>query len=170
MLGVALAGAMFLGISFLNSPDQLLLFPAAGPDNPDLTITISEAYLNDQLRANLAARGMNLGDLGVKLHAPNRAEVSMTLNLAILNQALLVRPKASFHFAVNGGLVTLVLEQVTISGFNVPQDIMNQQLGSFQRYAQDVLNTEVKRTLTNTGLHLVGVESTENALIIKLAR
>ncbi len=170
ILGVLLALAAVAGYAFLSSPDQLALFPASNSSDPDLTITIGESYLNDQLRAELAAQKMNLGDLGINLHAPNRADASMTLNLTILGQALRVRPDASFHFAVNNGLVTLTLDQVNVAGVSVPQQLVTQQLGDFQRYAQDVLNAEVKRSLANTGLRLVGIEATENTLIIKLSR
>ncbi len=168
--GLLIAIAGYVGYTFIFSSANLPLFPATTSGDPDLTITIGESYLNDQLRAGLAAQGLNLSDLAVKLHAPNRADATMTLNLRVLGQPITVHPDATLHFGVSNGTITLTLDQVNVSGFSVPQNIVNQQLGDFQRVAQNELNAEAKRILANTGLHIIGVEATESTLIIKLAR
>jgi len=122
------------------------------------------------LQQALAAQGMNLGDLAVNLHAPNRADASMTLNVRALNQQISVRPTASLHFGVAGGAITLVLDHISISGFNVPASLVSAQLGEVQRVAQNEINAQAKRMLANSGLRIIGVEATESALVIKLAR
>jgi LmeA-like phospholipid-binding len=170
VLGILFAVGAFFAYTFLFYSDNLDLFPATVSGDPDLTVTISQSYLNDELRAGLAARGLNTSELAVKLHAPNQADASMTLNLKLLGQSFSVRPQATFHFGVSQGAIQIVLDRVNVAGFSVPQSVVNQQLGDLQRYAQDQLNAEVERTLANTGLHVIGVETTENDLIVKLAR
>jgi hypothetical protein len=93
----------------------------------------------------------------------------MTLGVVILGQSFNVRPRASFHFGVENGLVTLDVDSIDVSGFRVPQTILNRQADNFKRFGQDQLNGELKRVLVNTDLHVVGVESTEGALVVKLS-
>jgi hypothetical protein len=170
IVGIILAIGGYAAYTFLFSTDNLSLFPASPAGNPDLTITISEAYLNDQLQAGLAAQGLSLSDLAIKLHAPNRAAAGMTMNIRVLGQPFSIHPQASFHFGVTSGAIFIALDQVNVAGFNVPQNVVDQQLGGFQRYAESELNAEAKRALASTGLHVIGVQATENALIIQLAR
>ncbi len=169
LLGIALAVLAYAGYAFLNSTEQLPLTPASSVNEPDVTVTIKEQYVNDQVRKAFVAHGMEPGDLTIELHAPNRAEATMSLDLTILGQSLNVRPHTSFHFGVTNGLVTLDVDSVDVSGFRVPQDIVNQQTANFKRFGEDQLNGELKRVLANTGLHVVGIESTEGALVVQLS-
>jgi hypothetical protein len=169
LLGIALAILAYAGYTFFNPAYKMPLAPVSSLGDPDLTVTIKEQYLNEQLRKGLEARGMNAGDLTIDLHAPNRAVAAMSFGVKVLGQSFRVRPLASFHFGVANGTVTFELDNVDVAGFTVPQDIVNQQIGDLQRYADDQLNGELKRVLANTGLHVVGVESTESALIVRLS-
>lgn len=170
VVGVLLAIGAFLVHTSSSAHTGLELTPLVSADNPDLTITLSEAYLNAQLRAGVATRGLDASDLSINLHAPNRADATMTFQTTVLNQSISLHPNISFHFGVSKGLVTLAVDKINISGISVPNEIVNQQVARFQRAAEDIFNAEVKRLLANTGLRLVSVEATENVLIIKLAR
>jgi hypothetical protein len=170
LLGVVLSVIGYVGYNFLNSSDLLPLLPASSVSNPDVTLTVSEQYLNDQLRKGLATSGLKLNNLTVDLHASNRADASMTMSVTVLGQSLNIRPDASLHFGVSNGLVTFDIDKVTVSGFSVPQEVVNQEIGSFKRYGQDQFNAELKRELANTGLQVVGIESTETALTLRLSR
>ena len=66
-------------------------------------------------------------------------------------------------------LVTFDLDKVDISGFDLPQAVVNQQIGSLKQYGEDQLNADLKRELANSGLHVVGIESTDSALTVKLS-
>lgn len=170
VFGFLAAVVIFLGSSLLNNPENLQLFPAAGVGDADMTVTIQQPYLNDQLRKGAATRGMNVSDLSVALHSPNRAEATMSTSVDLLGQSYTLRPHVTFHFGVADGLVSITVDKVDVSGFSVPQDIVNQEMGSFKQYAEDQINSELKRGLGNSGLHVVGIESTEGALTIKLSR
>ncbi len=170
LLGLVLAAAAFFAFTLFNSSSVLPLVPAASPGASDLQITIGEAYLNQQIQAGLAQRGMDLGDIAVNLHAPNRADVSLGLNVRVLNQSFAIRPTAAYHFGVSNGSVVLTLDGVDVGGLQVPQQLVNQQVGNLQRLAQEEINAELKRMLANTGLHVTSVEASEGELIVKLAR
>jgi uncharacterized protein YpmS len=169
LLGIVLSVLVYAGYTILSSSDTLPLLPASSVSNPDLTITISEQYLNDQLRKGLAGRGMKVTDMTVNLHASNRADASMTMSITVLGESINIRPNASIHFGVSNGLVTFDIDKVDVSGFSVPQQVVNQEIGSFKQYGQDEFNAEMKRELANTGLHVVGIESTEGALTLQLS-
>jgi uncharacterized protein YpmS len=170
LLGIALSIIVVVGYVVFNSTDLLPLTPASSVSNPDLTVTIKEQYLNDQLRKGLAARGMDSSDMTVALHAPNRADATMTMSLTALGQTFKVRPQASFHFVLSNGMVSFELDKVAVSGLGIPQEIVNQQMGTLKSYAENQLNAELRQVLANSGLHIVGIEVTEGALIVKLSR
>ncbi len=170
VFGLVLAGAMVFASSFFSAGTELPLLPAAVPGSPDVTLTMGQNYLNDQARAWMASKGMNFGDVSIVLHAPNKADINSTFELNILGQSLTIRPKASFHFAVNAGHLVLVLDGVNVAGFQVPQNLVDQQFSSLQQYAQDQINGELDSAAAATGLRLSGVEATDNSLILKLSR
>jgi hypothetical protein len=68
------------------------------------------------------------------------------------------------------GRATVQVDQVDVSGFNVPQDLVEQNMGNFKNVGEDALNNELKRGLANTDLHVVAVEATEGAMIFKMSR
>lgn len=170
LFGVLVSVLLFVGYSFFNSPENLQLVPASGAADADLAVTIQQQYLNDQLRKYMAARGMNVSDLSLALHAPNRAEATMTMPIDVLGESITLKPHATLHFGVSKGVVSIEVDKVDISGFDVPQDVINQQTGTFKQSAEDQLNTELKKSLANSGLHVTGIELTEGALTIKLSR
>jgi hypothetical protein len=170
LLGILLSALAFVGYTLFSSNGLVPLSPASSGTNPDLTITMSQQYLNDQLRTGLAARGMRPSDLTVALHSPNRAEATMTMPLTVLGQTLNVQSHASLHFGLANGSITLELDQVDVSGLGIPQAIVNQEMGTLMRYADDQLNTEMRRMLAGTGLHVVGIAATEGALTVQLSR
>ncbi|MGB8643604.1 MAG: LmeA family phospholipid-binding protein [Anaerolineae bacterium] len=168
--GILLAALAVAGYLFFNTRENLPLFPVAPAGAGDVTITIGEAYINDQMRTTLAARGMNITNPSFDLHAPNRATASGDLAFVVLGAPVTVRPTVNMHFGLSNGQVTFDLDQVSVSGFSVPQNIVNQQVGNFKQAIQDQVNADLKRWLANTGLRIVGVEATETNLIVKLAR
>ncbi len=169
ILGFVLGVGAFLAYSFFTSPSTLPLLPASAVSGADVTITASEQFVNDQLRAGLGG-GLLGTDLGINLHAPNRADVSATFPVTLLGQSLNVRPKAAMHFGVSNGAITIDLDRVDVAGFNVPQQIIAQQVSNLKRAAEEEINAEIKRALANTGLRVVAVEAEENSLLIKLSR
>jgi uncharacterized protein YpmS len=168
-LGIVLAVTALAGYAFLNSSNSPPFSTNASATNTDLTVTITENYLSDQLGEVLAARGLKASDLSVTLHAPNRADVTMTTTLTFLGQALQVRPRASFRIRITNGNLALDLDQVNLGGLAIPQEIVNQQMDPFKRYV-DQLDAELNRSLAASGLHVVGVQATEGALTVQLSR
>ena len=103
LLGIVLSVLAFFGYTLFISAGSPPLLPAASVGEADVAITINAQYLNDQIRKGVAARGMNVSDLTVALHAPNRADVTMTMDVTVLGRSINVRPDASFHFGVSNG-------------------------------------------------------------------
>jgi uncharacterized protein YpmS len=170
LLGVLLSVFAVVGYTLFNTSDLVPMPPSPSISDADLTITIRQQYLNDHLRAGLAARGMNASDLAVILHAQNRAEATMTTALSALGQSITVHPHALFHFGLTNGKITLEIDQVDVSGLAIPQDIVNQQMGTLRQYAEDQLNSEMKRMLANSGLRVVGIQTAEGSLTVQLSR
>lgn len=170
LLGIILSVAGLAAWTFLNSRENLALFPASSAGDPDVTVTLKEQYIDDQLQAGMAVSGVKLSDIMLNLHSANRAEATMAMPLTVLGKSIIVRPHASFHFGLSNGSIAFDIDKVDVSGIAVPQDILNQQIGVFKQYGQDQLNAELSRMLAYTGLHIIGIESTEGALILKLSR
>ena len=87
----------------------------------------------------------------------------MSLSVTLLGQPLAVRPRGEFRFSVTNGQVTVDLEGLNVNGLNVPQEMVNRQVANMKSIAEARVNADVKRALINTGLHVVGVEATEDA-------
>lgn len=170
LLGVLLSVLAIVGYTLVNPSDNLPLSPVSSGAQTDLTITVGQQYLNERVRQDMATRGMGVTDLNIELHAPNRAEAVMSMSISVLGEPLLVHPRAYLHFGLTKGLVSFEIDRVDISGFSVPQDVVDKEMGTFKQSAQAQLNSELKQMLLSTGLHVVSVEATEGAAIIKLSR
>jgi hypothetical protein len=170
IIGIVCAGLAYFAFTFLNAGGQPPLVPASAVNDPDLTITVSQGYINDQLRAGMAARGLNGMDLSLQLHAPNRADASLTFPLTVLGETVDVSPQAALHFGVARGGVTVAVDGIDVGGVAVPQDLVQQRVALLEQYAQDQINATLKRQLTGTGLRLVGVQCTDSDLIVQLSR
>ncbi len=168
-LGLAVFGAA--AYFFLLPSQQLSLFPATAQGGGDVVVSVSEAYVTQQARMRMPQLGMgNMQNLVIKMHAPNRAEATMDFNITVFGVPVTIHPHAWIHFEMKQGRATVQVDQVDVSGFNVPQELVNQNMGNFKNVGEDALNNELKRGLANTDLHVSAIEATEGMLIFKLSR
>lgn len=170
VLGLALAAVAFAGLTLFDAPSPALLPGAVTPGPTDLTITVSQAYLNQMIRAGMAARGLDWGEISIGLHSPNRAEATTSLSLNVLDTEFSLRPKVTFHFEVNKGTVNIVVDQVDVAGLTLPRDLVDERIGQIRQYAQAEINAELNRVLANSGLRVSAIEVAEGQLIVRLAR
>ncbi len=171
LMGLLLAALLFVGYFIFFAQGSLPLEPAtATATQSDMTVIMSERLVNTQMRAQARAQGQPIQNMTLKLHAPNRADVTGTMTIALFGEGITVQPQASLHFGVTNGRVAVTIDSVNVSGFNVPSDIVDSQARGLKADAETQLNTQLQRALANTGLHLVSIEATESELIMRLSQ
>lgn len=170
ILGIIVAAMSAGAYLFFSTREDLPLFPVSSSGDAEVTITVREAFLNHQMQSSLRAQGLNVSDPSFNLHAPNRATASGNFTFVILQVPVTVRPTVNMHFVVTNGQVAFEIDQVDVSGFAIPQDLVNRQVGNFKQVVQNQLNADIKNWLAGTGLHVVDVQATEAELLVRLGR
>ncbi len=167
-LGIVVLG--FLAYTFMLPAELVPLAAPSSPANADVIVMVSDAYMTQQARARAPSMGLtNMQNLAIKVHAPNRAETTMDFSVSVLGMPLTIHPHAWMHFELNRGKISVQVDSVDVSGITVPQDIVNQQMGNFKSLGDQIFNQELTRGLAGTDLHIVGIEATEGALVLKFS-
>ncbi len=171
ILGLLIAAAGVGGYLFFNMRENLPLFPATQQTNSaDVTVAVGQEYLNQQMQALLATRGMSAEASSFRLHAPNQAVASADFAFLILGQTFTIRPDVYMHFNIADEAIAVDIDRVDISGFSVPQELLDLQMSNFRQIAQDQLNSDIKNWIAGSGLRLVSIEATEGQLVLKFSR
>jgi hypothetical protein len=167
--GVALAtGVMQLPSTALQTNIQasppLQPLNAQVANAPDMTVTLSERYMNLQMTKSMTNSAES--NPQIDLHANNLADVSSTVRAGFLT----VRPKASVSFAVQNGRVVISVLRVDVGGFGVPSSLIEPQINSLKQNAETELNKQFANLQTTSGLKLQSLSTTENSLTLNFSQ
>ncbi len=170
VVGILMAACGVGGYLFMSTSSSVAAIPTTPTGQADVAIAVSESYINQQMQASLKKQGLAISNPTLDLHAPNLATASGDFTFQVLGIPITVRPTINMHFVVNNGKVTFEIDQVDVSGFTIPQDLVNAQAANFKQVAEAELNAQVQDALKGSGLNVLSVEATETALVVKLGQ
>lgn len=130
----------------------------------DLTITLSERLLNQQVNRGLAT-GADVRDVTIDLHSGNRADFSASLDVVVFTR-ITVRPRASVLLTLQNGRVALTVQQVDIAGIGIPSNLIESQISNLRTNGENLLNQQLALISANSGLILRSVSTTETDLTL----
>lgn len=172
-----LGGAVLAGIIHVpsgavsNFQAQLPTLPALQPlpaqasDTSDMTITLSERFLNNRIAIGVPSTAQ-ISNAQLDLHAGNLADFSATVNTGFIN----VNPKATVLLSVRNGRIVLDVQKVDVGGFGVPSSLIQPQIDQLKQTAETALNNEFAQLQASTGLTLQALSTTENSLTLYFAQ
>jgi hypothetical protein len=168
--GVALAG----GLNAFHLPGTLTTvhaipplqpLPAQATDSNDLTVTVSERYLNREIAGSMSA-GSGVSNVQLDVHSGSLADVSATVQV---NSFLTLRPTATILVNVVNGRVRLDVQKVEIGGFGLPSSMVDPQIADFKQSAEGEINGQLASLEATSGLKLQSLSTTENSLTLSFA-
>lgn len=128
----------------------------------DLTLTVSERYLNRQLSQGLPQDGA-VQDTRLDLHANNLADVLATVEV---NSSLTVRPKLSLALSIQNGRMVINVQQIDVGGFDVPQSWIEPQIAALKQTTEREFNRQFTDLEKSSGLKLLSLSTSENTLTL----
>ncbi len=170
VIGLFVAAVGFLGFFFIGTGGEIPLSPVTTQTGAaDITVLVQESYIVSQMQQYLTELNVPMSQPSFKVHAPNRAVASGTVSVTILGAAISVHPNVTLHFSVDSGQLHFFIDQIEVSGFTVPKQLVDQEIQNYNKVAEEKVNADIKKYLGTTGLRLVGIEATEGVLIVKLS-
>ncbi len=171
ILGVLLVMAVgtLVFVAFFPKQQPLSLPPAPTVVSGEsaLIVYVSEAYANEEMVKVIKARSLPVENTALDVRAPDQAQVSMTMNLPLIGA---VNPVAKVRFSVNNGQLAFDVSDINVSGLNIPQNLVQPIVDNFVKTEEAEINARIQEGLAGTGLRLIGVEATDNALIFRFGR
>lgn len=168
----ALVGAlvMFAVLSYLNI--QVLARPPVAqelllPDQPDVTITASNTFLNPQLAQVIVKTGL-VKQANVSLIAPNIIQVQSPVSVSLLGQPMTVDATVQMFVSVQRGRIILTTGEVNASGIGVPSSMLGPDFERMRATAEDEINRETQRSLQGTRLVVSNIRVAPEALSVDL--
>ncbi len=171
ILGIVLGAAVMLfALPFLNinvlarepvAPEALL------PNRPDVTITASDSFVGPQLEKAMVKNGL-AKQPHVSLIAPNIIRVESPVNVSFLGQVMTIDATVQMAVGVQGGRITLTMEQVEASGIGVPPSVLGQDFERQRKAAEDEINREAQSALEGTRLAVSAVRVAPDGLSVDL--
>ncbi len=144
-------------------PLQLLL--AQTPNNADMSVTLSERFLNKQIIKGIPNTG-EISNAQLDLHAGDLADVTATVQV---NRLLTVQPKISVKLAVQNGRIVIEVQRVDVGGIGIPDSLIQAQVAQLKQTAEEELNKQFAELEKSTGLKLHSLSTTENSLTLYFA-
>lgn len=134
--------------------------------NADLTLTLSERYLNKQLTQGLPRDGaVQNADLDIR--ANNLAELLATVEV---NTSLTVKPKLSLALSVQNGRMVIDVKKIDVGGFNVPQSWIEPQIAELKETTEKEFNRQFAELEKSTGLKLLSLSTTKDTLTLRFVQ
>lgn len=164
------AGAVATGILQLPTATPQTNFQAAPPLQPltaqptavpDMTITLSERFLNKRIGSALPTGGQ-VSNVQLDLQAGETALVSATLRTGFLN----VNLRATMKLAAQNGRIVIDIGQVDAGGFGVPSSLIEPQVAELKRTAETELNKQFAEMEKTQGVKLRTLTTTDNSLTL----
>ncbi len=167
------AGAVALGLipSPITAPQRNVqglppLKPLAQSNVADISVTLSERYLNQQL-ARGVAQDAQVSNTQMDLHANNLANISATVQV---NSLLRVTPNISLQLGTANGRIVINVLQVNVGGFGVPSSLIEPQIQQLKQNTENDLNGQLIVLQNSTGLKLQTLSTTENSLTLEFGQ
>lgn len=135
--------------------------PSQASDTADMTVTLSERFLNNQIALGVPATDQ-ISNPQLDIHADNLADFSATVNTGFFN----VKPQATVKLAVQNARIVLDVQKVDVGGFGVPASLIQPQIDQLKQNAEAALNAQFAKLQATTGLKLQSLSTTENTLTL----
>lgn len=164
------AAAVATGVVPLTVPPPQTQVQASPPLQPlsqspidaDLTITLSERYLNKQISKGLP-QGGSISDVVVDVRAGGNALVTATTRV---NNFLTLRPQVTIQAGQQNGRIVITVLQVNAGGFNVPSSMIEPQIAQLKTDAENALNRALVDPQNAAGMTLREVSTTDNSFTV----
>ncbi len=147
---------------------QSTVTPTPVVSQPDVTVTVSAAFLNSQLRQ--AARQIGMPQpTSLTLASPNLMQVTTSVDVSILGIPATVDANVSTRVSVQRGRIVLTVDKVSSGGIDIPQSLLGADVEKMRATAENQVNRLVQVALQGTGLHVTNVRMTPDAMSIDLS-
>lgn len=169
---MALAGVVGAGLVATTraASSAPITYGAAAPvpaqvQNPDMTITLSERFMNQQLQAGMPSNG-DVRDVSLDLHTGNRADVNSSITVSFFGSNIDLRPRAALFLSVQNGRVTITVGQIDVGGFGIPSSLVESQAAQLRQTAEQQLNQQLTQFTATTGLKLQSAATSEDSVTL----
>ncbi len=130
-------------------------------DGADMTVTLSERFLNKMVAEGMP-KGGDVSNAQIDLHQGNRADVTAAVKTGFVT----LTPKAAVTFAVQNGRIVIEVQRVDVGGFGVPNSLIEPQIAQLKQTAERELNQKLAELEKTTGLTLQSLSTTENSMTL----
>lgn len=131
-------------------------------DNADMTVTLSERYLNRTIAQGLA-QGGQVQSAELDIHSGAIVDVNAVVQV---NSQLRLSPKVTMLLEVQNGRIVVTVQKVDVGGFGVPNSLIEPQVAQLKETAETNLNAQLANLAASTGLKLQVLSTTENSLTL----
>ena len=134
--------------------------PAQATDNADMTVTLSERYMNNNIARGLAQGGsVESAQLDIQSNAVVVIDAVMQVN-----SQLRLSPRVTTQLTAENGRIVVNVQNVNVGGFGVPSSLIEPQINQMKQNAETNLNTQLEKFTASSGLKLQALSTTENSL------
>lgn len=173
IIGVVIGMVAILGLGRLGAADVMprtsaqpqgvtQSAPLAQATTGDMNITLSERYLNQQLRVGVPAGGQ-ISNAALDIHPGQVADLSANVQV---NSFLNLPVTVNTLFTLANGRVTITVQSVKIGGFGVPNSLVEDQIATLKTNGEAEINRQLAYMEANAGLTMTGLSSTEDSLTL----
>ena len=144
----------------VQSAPSLQPAPSQATDNADMTVTLSERYMNKNIARGLAQGGqVQSAQLDIQSNA-----VVVIDAVVQVNPQLRLSPRVTTQLTVENGRIVVNVQKVDVGGFGVPSNLIEPQINQMKQNAETNLNTQLANFTASSGLKLQALSTTENSL------
>jgi len=167
LLGVVLTVVVVLA---LRPPAPLPPRPSGTPAWPDLTLCVSETYLNRALEAELRQGGYEpVQGAVLDLKPEQMLLATLHVQFSILGVDVPVDVLASCRLEVAAGKLRVQILSIQVGGLSVPTEQLPESVRAAFGNVEGSIDQQVRGMLTSAGLDLIGAATTEDQLILLCA-
>lgn len=180
VVGILVAGAAgtFAVWYFLRDPTPFVV-PRALPsvDEPAMTATMTEAFLNQQLSETFAvvagaapARGpfqIQLNRAFLDVHPERRATISASIAVAAGPIKVALRPVTEIEFQPQVGGVRIFVTKIQLQGVSIPRAWVDGFLHEIVADGETEINSILQPIQSVAHLELFDLETSETTLVLK---
>ncbi|HZQ07675.1 MAG TPA: hypothetical protein VFD70_13920 [Anaerolineae bacterium] len=179
------AGAVGVWVLLRDSSTTPLPKPETPIGAPVVMVVLVESFLNDQLGETLAAEpiqveeeiphaeralfDLKLNDASLEVEPGQRARVIVQATVSKWGLKLNLRPITNLRFVLNQGRVQLYVENVQVSGLNVPRIVIDRFVNEIIAAGEAKLNESLAQVQNDMHVELCEIETTEDTMILKFA-
>ncbi len=135
-------------------------------DTSDMTITLSERYMNRQVGLGVPPSGQ-VSNVTLDLHSGATADVNATVRVSSF---LSLPVKLNLSLTVVGGRIVITVQNVAVGGFGVPTSLVETQISELKTSGERELNRQFAAMEQSAGLKLKSLATTESSLTLSFAQ